>query len=274
MKTAKDYTLYELLAVNISKMFRDDDVGFTGLVTGDQTAVMASMAPLAAMSLAQHTHAPNMTVLLAGMLHNPDLSKLTTVPNSEFEPTSVDVDSEAMMLGFPAPWCVNRGDITVGFSSGAQIDAYGNMNSVCIGDHDHPKVRLVGAIFQTEHLALFGREIITMKLEKRKFVEKVDFVSAVGYPGGREGRAKLGLSGAGPEYVVTDKCIFNFHEVTGRMQLYSIHPGYTPEDIRNETGFPIENLYDAKETPAPTEEELYLLRNIIDPKGLLLPRSI
>ena len=114
------------------------------------------------------------------------MSRLHEIPDSEFLSDLRDLDADGIANEYPSPFRVKRGGVTVGFSNGAQVDMYGNMNSVCIGDHDRPKVRLVGQIFQTEHLAFFGREIIMMPHhERRNFVERVDFISAVGYPGGR-----------------------------------------------------------------------------------------
>jgi glutaconate CoA-transferase, subunit B len=267
-----NYTLYELLAVAIAKTFKDGEVGFTGLVTGKETAIFASMVPLAAMSFAQHTHAPNLSIFLAGSLFNPDLSTLKTIPDSECEPLLAYANCEGLMQSFPPPWSCDRGDIDCGFSSGAQVDMYGNMNSVCIGDYRNPKVRLVGAIFQTEHMTLFKREIIMMPHhERRNFVEKVDFISAVGYPGGLAGRKALGLKRGGPMWVVTNKCIFDFDLDSGRMKVYSIHPGVSKQDVIDATGFEVLGLDDAIETPAPTAEELSLLRNEVDPNKILLP---
>ena len=270
----KDFNLYELIVANISRTIKDEEVGFTGLVTGDETAIFASMIPLAAMSLAQHMHAPNMTILLAGMLYNPNLAKLDVIPDSECDPMLAYSDYEGIMLGFPPPWCCDRGDISFGFSSAAQMDPYGNMNSVCIGEYKKPKVRLVGAIFQTEHLVLFGREIVMMPHhDRRNFVEKVDFVSAVGYPGGLAGRRKLGLERGGPELVLTNKCIMDFEKESGRLRLKYIHPGVTKQDIIESTGFELLGVDEALPTPEPTEEELAILRTKVDPKGLLIPRG-
>jgi glutaconate CoA-transferase subunit B len=262
------------LAVNIARTFKDGEVGFTGLVTGNKTAIFASMIPLAAMSLAQHLQAPNLTILLGGWLHNPNLSKLKSIPDSEFEPSLADLECEAQMIDFPGQWSVCRGDIDCGFSSGAQVDKYGNMNSVCIGDYKSPKVRLVGPIFQTEHMALFRREIIMIPhQEKRNFVEKVDYVSAVGYPGGLAGRKALGLEWGGPEWVVTDKGIFDFDKESGEMRVKYIHPGITAKEVQDATGFQLPNVSETPATPEPTEEELDILRNVVDPRGMLIPRQ-
>ncbi len=273
--TAGAPTLAETLTIYVAKQLRDDDVGFTGMVNGDASAMFGSAIPLAAMYHAQLTHAPNLTLLLAGWLTNPDISKLETMPDSEFKASLRDLDADALINAYPAQYRLRRGDITVGFSNGAQVDAYGNMNSVCIGPHDHPKVRLVGPIFQTEHLAFFGREIIMMPHhDRRNFVEKVDFVSAVGYPGGVAGRRELGLDvGSGPALVITPLCVFDFDLESGRMRVKSVHDGVDPADVRASTGFELGDLSDVPVTPAPGPADLEILRTRVDPRGIMLSNA-
>jgi glutaconate CoA-transferase, subunit B len=273
--TAGAPTLAETLTIYVAKQLRDDDVGFTGMVNGDASAMFGSAIPLAAMYHAQLTHAPNLTLLLAGWLTNPDISKLETMPDSEFKASLRDLDADALINAYPAQYRLRRGDITVGFSNGAQVDAYGNMNSVCIGPHDHPKVRLVGPIFQTEHLAFFGREIIMMPHhDRRNFVEKVDFVSAVGYPGGVAGRRELGLDvGSGPALVITPLCVFDFDLESGRMRVKSVHDGVDPADVRAATGFELGDLSDVPVTPAPGPSDLEILRTRVDPRGIMLSNA-
>ena len=149
------------------------------------------------------------------------------------------------------------------------------MNSVCIGPHDHPKVRLVGPIFQTEHLAFFGREIIMMPHhDRRNFVEKVDFVSAVGYPGGVAGRRELGLDvGSGPALVITPLCVFDFDLESGRMRVKSVHDGVDPAEVRAATGFELGDLSDVPVTPAPGPADLEILRTRVDPRGIMLSNA-
>ncbi len=272
--SSQPWTLYELITASIARSLRDGDVGFTGLTTGGPAATFATVAPLVAMELARRTHAPNLTILLAGWSHNPNLSKLSFVPNSEFAPALRELECDAQMIDYPGQWSVKRGDVDVGFSSGAQVDVQGNLNAVCIGDYHRPKVRLVGPIFQPEHLALFRREIIMMPHhDRRNFVQKVDFVSGVGYPGGLEGRKALGLEWGGPELVMTPKCIFDFDKERGRMRVKSIHPGVTPEEVRQNTGFDLGNLSGLPVTEEPTEDQLRIIREEIDPRGILLPRG-
>lgn len=264
-------TIEELLVVDMSHTFKDGEVGFTGLATGKAAATYITNIPLAAMELAKKTHAPNMTILLCGVYFNADWSSLSAMPESEFEQEMMYLPCEAQMVDHPlSPYAARGGEVSFGFGSGVQVDVEGNINSTCIGDYRQPKVQLVGPIFLPEHLSLFGREYIMMPHhERRNFVEKVDYVSGVGYPGGREGRSKLGLIGGGPAYVYTPKCIFAFNE-EGRIYVKSIHPGVSKQDLIDSTGFDLGDLSNVPTTPLPTDEELRILREEVDPKRLLI----
>src|SRR3546814_16421485 len=110
------------------------------------------------MALAKQMHAPNLTILLAGWSHNPDLDALDVLPDSEFDAVLRDLDCDAKMISYPGQWAIKRGDIDFGFSSGVQVDRVGNINSVCIGDHARQKVRMGGPSRQPEHMTMFGRE--------------------------------------------------------------------------------------------------------------------
>jgi len=265
-------TIPERLAVALSKEFRDGEVGFTGLATGRAAAVYITGIPLAAMALAQATHAPNLTILLAGWSHNPDLSKLHGLPDLEFDERLRDLPCEAQSVDHPGHYVLKRGDVSFGFGSGVQVDAVGNLNGVCVGDPDRPDVRLVGPILHPEHMTLFRREYIMMPHHAaRNFVEKVDYVSGVGYPGGLEGRKKLGLDSGGPALVITPKCVFDFDRDAGRMQVRSIHPGVAESDLRESTGFVLGTLSGVPRTSDPATEDLRLLREVVDPRRHLLP---
>lgn len=265
------YTVEELLAIRLAASFRDGEVGFTGLATGGAAALYATGIPLAAMQFAKCTHAPNLTVLLAGWSINPNLTKLKELPAAEFESGLQGLECEAQMMTYPGHYAVRRGDVDFGFGSGVQVDVEGNINSVCVGDYRKPKVRLVGSILLPEHLALFRREYLMMPHhERRNFVERVDYISGVGYPGGGEGRRRLGLDMGGPEWVVTPKCIFDFDKDEGRIRLRSIHPGVSIDEVRQSTGFEIRETK-PEVTQEPTAEELEILRREVDPTGMLIP---
>lgn len=262
-------TLHERLAIALAHEFRDADVAFTGLATGSAAAVYATGIPLAAMGFAQCTHAPDLTVLLAGWIHNPDLTALRQLPSAEFALDLLDLPCEAQTREYPAQWSIKRGDVTIGFSSGAQVDRAGNVNSVQIGV-DRPRVRLVGPILQPEHFSVFGREVIMLpRHDRQTLVPEVDYVSGVGHPGGSGGRKRLGLSGDGPVLVITPLCIFDV-DAAG-LHVRSVHPGVSRDRLREATGFPLGDLADAPTTPDPSDEELHVLRYTVDPNHILLP---
>lgn len=269
-----NYTLEELLAVNLAHSFRDCEVGFTGLATGSAAAMYITRIPLAAMELAKNMHAPNLTVLLSGWCHNPDISALIELPESEYDSTFLDLPCEAHMNTWPGQWSHRTGEISFAFGSGVQVDQFGNLNSTCIGPADRPKVALVGPIFLPEHMSIFGREYIMMPHhERRAFVEHVDHITGVGFPNGREGRRQLGLTGNGPAKIYTPKCIFSFDD-EGIIYVESIHPGITARDVIDNTDFELGNLSDVPTTPAPTEIELHILRTKADPNGILLGTGV
>ncbi|MFP6558928.1 hypothetical protein WJ542_11500 [Paraburkholderia sp. B3] len=267
-------TLHETLAVVLSRTFVDGEVGFTGLLTGAAAAIYGTSIPLAAMELARRSHAPNLTILLAGCYHNPVLDELDRLPDSEHDAQLRDLACEAQTIDYPGQWALKRGDVRFGFSSAVQVDVVGNINSVCVGPYEHPKVRLVGPILQPEHMTLFGREYVMMPHhERRNFVEKVDYVSGVGYPGGEAGRRALGLDSGGPCFVITPRCVFDFDREAGRIRVHSIHAGVSADELRAATGFDLGDLSAVPVTEAPSTEELRLLRESVDPRNILRLRA-
>lgn len=264
-------TREELITLLLAKQMRNGEVGFTGLATGSAAALYITGIPLAAMAFAQHTHAPDLTILLAGWIINPDLTQLRALPAAEFDNALQDLPCEAQMQAYPGHYAVRRGDVDFGFGSGVQVDAQGNINSTCIGDYQRPRVRLVGSILLPEHMTCFGREYLMMPThDLRTFVPQVDYVSGVGWLGGENGRVELGLHHGGPKWIVTPKAIFDFDRQRGHARLLSIHPGVSPQEVRDSTGFAI-NVEDVPLTPWPTAEELALLRHVVNPHGALIP---
>lgn len=266
-------SVYEVMATVISRELRDDELWFLGLSTGPQTILMLTRLPIVAMALAQQTHAPNSWMLVAGWVMNPDVSKVPTEMESEFGTSLGQWPTEAFNNSHCMSYVAARHEIDVGFGSAAQVDKYGNCNTVAIGDYHSPSVRLIGPVNQPGHFSLFGREIIIMPHEKRNFVDRVDFISGVGYFEGPGSRERLGLQRGGPCMILTDKAVFRFDKTTRLACLESTHPGVTVEEIVTQTGFTHDYLPRTPSiTPAPTTEELALIRQTIDPRNVLLPR--
>ncbi len=266
--------IYEVMASVIARELRDNELWFLGMSTGPQTILLLTRIPIAAMALAQHNRAPNSWMIVAGWVMNPDVSRVPTAMESEFGSSLGEWPAEAFNNSLSMSYVAARHEIDVGFGSAAQVDKYGNCNTVAIGNYSRPKVRLVGPINQPGHFTLFGREIIIMPHEKRNFVDRVDFVSGAGYLDGPGSRERLGLHRGGPCMLLTDKAVFRFDNETRLARLESIHPGIPLDEVIAETGFVHDYMTQPVDmTPTPTEEELWLLRNRIDPRGVLLPLS-
>jgi len=151
----------------------------------------------------------------------------------------------------------------------AQIDIHGNLNSTAIGDYWKPTVRFSGSGGACDIGSLAGQFWVFMELGKKRFVEKVDYLTTPGFLDGAGAREKLGLPGGGPSLVITNKACFRFDDTSKKMYLHSCYPGFTPEAIQEEIGFKID-LTRATEAKPPTEHELNILRTQCDPDRMVL----
>jgi glutaconate CoA-transferase subunit B len=164
-----------------------------------------------------------------------------------------------------------RGLIMYGFVGGAQIDPYGNLNSTVIGDHDKPKVRFPGSGGANDIGSLVWRTIAIMPHDTRHFVKKVDFITTPGYLTGAGAREKAGLPpGTGPYRVVTDLALMGFDDTTKCMTLLAVNPGVTVEQVKENTGFALIMPEKVEQNNPPTDEELSILREEIDPTKLYI----
>jgi glutaconate CoA-transferase subunit B len=162
-----------------------------------------------------------------------------------------------------------RGFFDVGFIGGAQIDRHGNLNTSAIGGYARPRVRLPGSGGANDIISLCREVIILTVHEKRRFTERVDFVTSPGYLEGGDSRERGGLLFGGVSRVVTTLGIFGFPPGDRRMQLLALHPGVTVEDVREHTGFDVAVSPALTTTKPPTDEELSILR-ALDPKRQFL----
>jgi glutaconate CoA-transferase subunit B len=109
--------------------------------------------------------------------------------------------------------------------------------------------------------------------DRRRFVEKLDFLTTPGYLTGPGAREAAGLPpGTGPYRVITDLAVLGYHEQTRRMQIVSLHPGIALEQVQEATGFELCVQQSLGVTAPPTEKELFILREDVDPHRYLLGR--
>lgn len=251
-----EYTLTELMVVAASRELPDGE----GVLVG-------TGLPLAAACLAKLIHAPNLLLCFEAGGIGPE--RLPRLPLTVGEGITAERALESgSMLNIMA--MASRGVIKYGFLGGAQIDPYGNLNSTVIGDYARPKARFPGSGGANDIGSACYRTLIIMKHEKRRFLEKVDFVTTPGYLSGPGSREAAGLArNSGPYRVISTLGVMGFHHATQRMELIKTFPGVTREAIQAETGFEL-GISDAlAELAPPTARELELLRTEVDPMGVL-----
>jgi glutaconate CoA-transferase, subunit B len=217
--------------------------------------------PSTAANLARRTHAPGLVLIYeSGTIG----AKPTTLPLSigdgELALTADSVVSVPEIFNY---W-LQPGRIDVGFLGAAQIDRYANINTTVIGsDYDKPSVRLPGAGGAPEIAASCGEVIVIVRQSRRSFVERVDFVTSVGYGSAAGDRERLGFSGRGPVKVITDLGVLEPDPETCELTLTSVHEGVDVEQARAATGWPLAVAEELAVTPAPTQSELDALRELL-----------
>ncbi|HUG02933.1 MAG TPA: CoA-transferase [Steroidobacteraceae bacterium] len=256
---AVDYSIDELMVTALAAHFVDGDQACNG---------MASFIPVAAFMLARMTHAPELIWIASSVGLEPRPKR---IPASTLE-AALWRDSIMYIDQYTDFWnlVLNGRWITKFCVGAAQMDCHGNVNNSVIGDDYHrPEVRLPGTAGLAD-LCSIGKDLYYWHPDHspRSFVEKVDFISGAGYLGGGDARARLGLGG-GPQAVVSNLAVMDFHPESRRMRLKSVHPGVTVEQVRAATGFELMMPEGAlPETASPTPPQLQLIREVIDPDGM------
>ena len=251
------YSATELMIVVASRELAD----------GSAVAVGTGL-PCAAAMLAQKTHAPNLLIMFeAGGI----APRLPSLPISVGDEATYHMGAMATSMADVMQFA-QKGMIDYTFLGGAQIDPYGNLNSTMIGtDHNKPKVRLPGSGGANDLASLCRKTLTIMKQDAKKFVPKLDFLTTPGYLTGPGAREHAGLPpGTGPHRVITDLAVLDYNPQTLRMRIRAIHAGHTIEEIRKNTGFDLTVWDECKETNPPTDHELQILRNEVDPGKVLL----
>jgi glutaconate CoA-transferase, subunit B len=251
-----DLSPSELMIVNAARMLKDGDVVFVGVGQ-----------PNLACNLAKRTHAPNLVMIYeAGVIG----AEPTRLPLSIGDPTLVSGSLSVVSMYDIFANYLQRGNVDVGFLGGAQIDKYGNINASVIGsDYFHPKVRLPGSGGAQEIAAWANRCYIMTPHQKRRFPEKVDFVTSAGYLDGRSSRQEAGLRGAGPIAVVTDIGLMEPDE-SGELVLTALHPGKSEQEAISNTGWVLKVAANLRYTDPVSAQELRILHEELDPDGIYL----
>ena len=251
----KNYSSSELMTINSARLLQDGDVVFVGVGL-----------PNLACNLARCTHAPNLVMIYeAGVIG----AQPERLPLSIGDPTLVSGALSVCSMYDIFSFYLQRGNVDVGFLGGAQIDQFANINATVIGSYEDPKVRLPGSGGSMEIAAWANRCYIMTPHQKRRFPKRVDFRTSAGFLGGREEREAANLRGSGPLAVVTDLGIMEPDE-TGELILTALHPGCTYEQAAQNTGWDLRAVPNLRTTEPPSDEELRILREDLDPTGIYL----
>jgi glutaconate CoA-transferase subunit B len=242
-----DYSIQELMIIAAAREINDGELVFVGM-----------RLPITAYGVARLTHAPNAVGLF-------ECGVARYAPASDMLYTMGDPPNQ-----LNAAWCtglipvmsqLQRGRVDAGFIGGAEVDRFGNVNTSYIGDFNKPKIKLPGSGGAADIAAMAGRLLVIINHQKRRLVEKVDYVTSPGYLDGGDSRAKAGLGG-GPAAIITDRGILRPLGALNEMHLASIHDGHSVDEVRDNTGWDLKISPDLVDTPPPTDGEMAALHEI------------
>jgi glutaconate CoA-transferase subunit B len=250
------YTKPELIACCGAREIRDYDVVLVG--TGFPTMSAA---------IARHTHAPNARLMQeSGVFDAQPKRPALSVGDPCLNPGAAMAGTLLDVMGM----FLQGGWVDVGFLSGSQVDKYGNINTTVIGDYNSPRSRLPGSGGANPIGSLAKRVIIIALHDTRRLAEKVDFITTPGYIDGAGAREKRGLPpDTGPQVIITNKAVLRFDKATGEAYLATYHPDTSIDEVIKNTPWDLKVADDVHETEPPTEEELRVLREILDPGRLI-----
>ena len=250
-----DWTPHEMMVVTASRELADHDVVFVGIGL-----------PNMACNLARLTHAPNLVMVYeSGVIG----SRPARLPLSIGDPTLVAGSLMVCGMADVFHMLLQGGRIEVGFLGGAQVDRFGNINTTVVGDYSQPRVRLPGSGGAPEIAIHAKRTLVIARLDRRAFPEQVDFITSPGHRMRGRSRGELGMPGSGPVRVITDLGTLAANPETGELELESIYPGVSVDDVRSRIGWDLVVRDPVKTTNPPREYDLRLLRDVVDPNGSL-----
>ena len=234
-------------------------------LTGARIVFVGVGLPYVACNLAQRTSAPDLELIYESGIYGARPARL---PLSIGDPTLVSGATAVIPMADLFGLYLQRGLVEIALLGGAQIDRYGNLNTTVIGSYAAPRTRLPGSGGACEIAINARRVFMIMRLQKRAFVDRLDFLTSPGHLSGGNARQQLGMPGNGPELVITDKALLDFGNPEREMQLIALYPGVTLEDVRAAIGWYIRLAETIGQVEPPTEQELHQLRVELDPGGM------
>jgi len=259
MTSATSFSEIEAMLCTCANLVEEDRVYWVG----------GGGYPLHSVFLAHRTHAPAVTIITEDGGIGPQ-------PASPLDPMMAMVSARS---GYKALAWTNMNTVCTHASLGLvdyailqtlQVDPYGNINSSFLGkDYFHPERRYGGSGGANEMASLCWRTILMTTQEKRKFVKRVDFISSPGFlDGSPNAREKAGLpEGTGPYRVLTPEAMFGYDDETHYLKLLATVQWVTVNEVLEKMDFEPLLADDIGKLELPTEEQLTVLRTLIDPRG-------
>jgi glutaconate CoA-transferase subunit B len=234
-----------------AREIRDGEVVFVGM-----------RLPLLAFSLARSTHAPGAIGLFENgvVRDSPALAFLVTMSDGPNVAGALCCTSMREVMGL-----LQSGRVDLGFLGGAQVDRFGNLNTSWVGPPGR-RLRLPGSGGAADIASLARRHVVVMAHEPRRLVERVDYVTSPGHGTGGDWRRRVGLPGGGPAALITTLGVLRADPASGELVLASVHPGVAPAEVVRQTGWALRCAPEVTVTPAPSAEELGIIRRF-DPEG-------
>jgi glutaconate CoA-transferase, subunit B len=199
---------------------------------------------------------PSTAAILARMVHNPDLvlvyesgtigAKPHRIPLSIGDGELAETADATVSVPEMFNYWIQPGRIQVAFLGAAQVDRHANLNSTVIGDYAHPKTRLPGAGGAPEIATGCEEVVVIAPHSPRTFVSELDFLTT---------------TGARTTQVITDLGVLEPRD--GELTLTALHPGVTADQVREATGWDLRAAEAIATTPAPTDEELDALKELM-----------
>ncbi|MFQ5896584.1 MAG: CoA-transferase subunit beta, partial [Nitrospinota bacterium] len=218
----RGYTSQELMTVAGARELRDGELAFIG-----------GGLPVASAMLAQRTGAPNLVIICETGPIGPEI---LPSPGCISDPKLWHRASRHGTLREALAF-LQQGRVDVGFLTGAQVDRYGNLNSTVLAPGTPQEVRFAGSGGANDIASLARRTLIILRHERRRFPERVDYVTSPGFLDGPGARARADLPGKGPSRVITDLGVMDFDPESCAIRLRQLHPGVRAEEVREQTGF-------------------------------------
>jgi glutaconate CoA-transferase, subunit B len=238
-----------MMTVTAARTLRDGMICFVGIGL-----------PSGAANLARATHAPGLVLIYeSGTIGAKPGSLPLSIGDGILAQTADAVVSVPEIFNY---W-LQPGRIDLGFLGAAQIDKFGNINTTVIGGYARPRVRLPGAGGAPEIAASCREVTVVLRQNLRAFVERVDFITSVGFGDGPGARERLGLTGAGPQRIITDLGVLEPDPRTCEFVLTGVYPGVSVRNIKEKTGWELRVSADLAEIPPPGAAELAALRALL-----------